>query len=599
MVVTRSGRRALAPVRDTKRGVNQTPLKTPRREGEEEDRCGRHGEQANQARRGEGAPVRVPGQVAVAFRAAPYAEGGQEGGGQEGEEEEVDAAPSLPPPQCVAAAAPTANGSSADESFGSDSTPSLSGIASGNNGAIFRLLPPATANPAAASPTIGLGRQLNSSYDSHGTEASATSAEAREFRAGAVALLREGNLSVEVEHDELVDALLEESFDGEDATHDTQELANEIEKLERIVELAETALEPIETKPSFDEVCPAATSETYEASVETVEEDEDEEEDLPSLDDFEIIGQLGKGGTATVFHAIQLDTGREVALKVVKMEDNGEDVMSEIDIHEDLCHPAIVELVDYFFTYERVCVETDDDSDDESEEDVKSLVMVLELVAGEALFDVIRDSDDGYLPEHVARRYMRDMIESVSYLHDVEIIHSDIKSLNFLVNGSKGVKLCDFGMSVRFHDVEIIGGSPSYMSPEHYFDHRVDTFSLGCILYEMLVGQLPYKVVDEDSDYSDESIRAHMESPVMDEFGHPKRQYIDLRCPHAYGERCRAGGALPPLVFPDHVSSEARNLIDSLMREDPEDRIGLDEVRDHYWFAVEDDLDAGVEVVEV
>lgn len=78
-----------------------------------------------------------------------------------------------------------------------------------------------------------------------------------------------------------------------------------------------------------------------------------------------------------------------------------------------LCHPAIVELVDYFFTYERVCVETDDDGDDESEEDVKSLVMVLELVAGEALFDVIRDSDDGYLPEHVARRYMRDMIESV------------------------------------------------------------------------------------------------------------------------------------------------------------------------------------------
>lgn len=151
--------------------------------------------------------------------------------------------------------------------------------------------------------------------------------------------MREGNLSVEVEHDDLVDALLEESFDGEDATHDThdtQELANEIEKLERIVELAETALEPIETKPSFDEVCPAATSETYEASVETVEEDEDEEEDLPSLDDFEIIGQLGKGGTATVFHAIQLDTGREVALKVVKMEDNGEDVMSEIDIHEDV-----------------------------------------------------------------------------------------------------------------------------------------------------------------------------------------------------------------------------------------------------------------------
>jgi len=469
MVVTRSGRRALAPVRDTKRGVNQTPLKTPGGKGKK--RTVVAGTASKPIKRVEEKVLLFasPAKSRSPFeqRRTPKGDRKEEG---DKKEEEVDAAPSPPPPQCVAAAAPTANGSSADESFGSDSTPSLSGIASGNNGAIFRLLPPATANPAAASPTIGLGRQLNSSYDSHGTEASATSAEAREFRAGAVALLREGNLSVEVEHDDLVDALLEESFDGEDATHDThdtQELANEIEKLERIVELAETALEPIETKPSFDEVCPAATSETYEASVETVEEDEDEEEDLPSLDDFEIIGQLGKGGTATVFHAIQLDTGREVALKVVKMEDNGEDVMSEIDIHEDLCHPAIVELVDYFFTYERVCVETDDDGDDESEEDVKSLVMVLELVAGEALFDVIRDSDDGYLPEHVARRYMRDMIESVSYLHDVEIIHSDIKSLNFLVNGSKGVKLCDFGMSVRFHDVEIIGGSPSYMSPEH------------------------------------------------------------------------------------------------------------------------------------
>lgn len=62
---------------------------------------------------------------------------------------------------------------------------------------------------------------------------------------------------------------------------------------------------------------------------------------------------------------------------------------------------------------------------------------------------------------------MANHLISSSYLHDVEVIHSDIKSLNFLVNGNKGVKLCDFGMSVRFHDVEIIGGSPSYMSPEH------------------------------------------------------------------------------------------------------------------------------------
>ena len=435
MVVTRSGRRALAPVRDTKRGVNQTPMKTPGGKGRKKTVV------AGTASK----PIKRVEEKVLLFASpaksrSPF-EQRRRTPKVEKKEEEADAKPSPPPPpQCVAPAAPTANGSSAEDSFGSDSTPSLSGIANGNNGEIFRLLPPTTANPTAASPRIGLGRQLNSSYDSHGTAASTTSAEAREFRAGAVALLREGNLSVEVEHDDLVDALLEESFDGGDATHDTQELADELEKLERIVELAETALEPIETKPSFDEVCPAVTSETYEASVETVEE----EEDLPSLDDFEIIGQLGKGGTATVFHAIQLDTGREVALKVVKMEDDGEDIMSEIDIHEDvslssgrvscaqallttlfradphtieillqLCHPAVVELVDYFFTYERVCVETDVESDDESTEDVKSLVIVLELVAGEALFDVIRDSDDGYLPEHVARRYMRDMIESV------------------------------------------------------------------------------------------------------------------------------------------------------------------------------------------
>ena len=327
MVVTRSGRRALAPVRDTKRGVNQTPMKTPGGKGRKKTVV------AGTASK----PIKRVEEKVLLFASpaksrSPF-EQRRRTPKVEKKEEEADAKPSPPPPpQCVAPAAPTANGSSAEDSFGSDSTPSLSGIANGNNGEIFRLLPPTTANPTAASPRIGLGRQLNSSYDSHGTAASTTSAEAREFRAGAVALLREGNLSVEVEHDDLVDALLEESFDGGDATHDTQELADELEKLERIVELAETALEPIETKPSFDEVCPAVTSETYEASVETVEE----EEDLPSLDDFEIIGQLGKGGTATVFHAIQLDTGREVALKVVKMEDDGEDIMSEIDIHEDV-----------------------------------------------------------------------------------------------------------------------------------------------------------------------------------------------------------------------------------------------------------------------
>ena len=411
MVVTRSGRRALAPVRDTKRGVNQTPLKTPGGKGRKAKKTVVAGTASKPIKRVE---EKVLLFASPAKSRSPLEPRRRTPKGKK-EEEEVDAAPRPPPPQCAAAAAPTANGPSTDESFGSDSTPSLSGVADGSNGngAIFRLLPPATDNSAGAGPTIGLGRQLNSSYDSHGTEASTTSTEAREFRAGAVALLREGNLSVEVDHDDLVDALLEESFDGEDATHDAQELADELEKLERIVERAETNLEPIEAKPSFDEVCPAVTSETYDASV---EEEDEEDEDLPSLDDFEIIGQLGKGGTATVFHAIELETGREVALKVVKMENDGDDIMSEIDIHEDLCHPNVVELMDYFFTYERVCVESEaesDDSDDESKEDVKSLVMVLELVTGEALFDVIRDSDDGYLPEHVARRYFRDMMESV------------------------------------------------------------------------------------------------------------------------------------------------------------------------------------------
>ena len=221
--------------------------------------------------------------------------------------------------------------------------------------------------------------------------------------------------------------------------------------------------------------------------------------------------------------------------------------------------------------------------------------MILELCDGKDLLAMAKEAPNRRLAEQAVADYFRGAIESLDYVHASECIHCDVKPSNFMLHRNK-VKLVDFGMAVRSEEREVIGGSPVYMSPEHLlawrafndnFDKRVDIYSLGVVLYELLVGFLPYEVIENAEDYAEYLIVSSMNKINI---GKNKREggekffqppMLDIRKLNDLGPV--EPFVFPALKFPEFVCEEAKDLISGLMETCPDKRMTLDEARSHAW----------------
>jgi len=171
---------------------------------------------------------------------------------------------------------------------------------------------------------------------------------------------------------------------------------------------------------------------------------------------------------------------------------------AERHILSQLEHPHIIKMYECF-------------------EEKTSLYIVLELCRGGELYERIatkaRQGAGGGLDEKTSRNIFRQMLYAVSYLHANRVVHRDIKSENFLLLGVPGtpeadtVKLCDFGTAAVLSEqkprsMERIG-TLSYTAPEIYAnrgaDVRADNWSLGVVLYVLLVGASPFRTSGNES----------------------------------------------------------------------------------------------------
>lgn len=196
---------------------------------------------------------------------------------------------------------------------------------------------------------------------------------------------------------------------------------------------------------------------------------------------------LGSGGTGTVFAAVDRKHDRRVALKVLRPEFSAsvgtQRFLREIHIAAGLTHPHIVPLFD-------------------SGEADGLLYYVMALVEGESLQELLDREDE--LPVARALKIAREVAEALSYAHDRDIVHRDVKPGNILLAGDHAL-LADFGVARAAVDtnVTLTGegiaiGTPAYMSPEQILgeqaiDARSDVYSLGCVLFEMLTGKRPFR----------------------------------------------------------------------------------------------------------
>ncbi|CAA6654889.1 unnamed protein product [Spirodela intermedia] len=188
------------------------------------------------------------------------------------------------------------------------------------------------------------------------------------------------------------------------------------------------------------------------------------------LEDYHVIELVGEGSFGKVYKGRRKYTG--------KSEKDIHNLRQEIEILRKLKHENIIEMLDAFETPQEFCV-------------------VTEFAQGE-LFEILED--DKCLPEEQVQAIAKQLVRALHYLHSNRIIHRDMKPQNILIGPGSVVKLCDFGfaraMSANTVVLRSIKGTPLYMAPElvreQPYNHTVDLWSLGVILYELFVGQPPF-----------------------------------------------------------------------------------------------------------
>ena len=202
---------------------------------------------------------------------------------------------------------------------------------------------------------------------------------------------------------------------------------------------------------------------------------------------YRVERQLGEGGMATVYLADDLKHERKVALKVLKPElaavVGAERFLAEIKTTANLTHPNILPLHD-------------------SGESDGFLYYVMPFIEGETLRD--RLEREKQLPVDEAIRIATDVAEALHSAHKQGVIHRDVKPANILLSEGRPL-VADFGIALavsaagggRLTETGLSMGTPYYMSPEQASADRdpsaaSDVYSLGCVLYEMLVGEPPY-----------------------------------------------------------------------------------------------------------
>ena len=205
-----------------------------------------------------------------------------------------------------------------------------------------------------------------------------------------------------------------------------------------------------------------------------------------TLGEYDIAGELGRGGMAVVFLAHDIQLNRKVAIKALLPEllfTEGMDrrFKQEARVAAKLDHPNI--LVIYGVR-----------------ESKDLLYIVTKLVDGRPLSAVLRHTD--VLPIAVAQYVIHQVADALNYAHGEGVVHRDVKPANIMVDRRGNLVVMDFGIAKAVDEANLtrtglVIGTPAYMSPEQCLAQRVtsaaDQYSLGTVAYELLVGRTPFR----------------------------------------------------------------------------------------------------------
>ena len=250
---------------------------------------------------------------------------------------------------------------------------------------------------------------------------------------------------------------------------------------------------------------------------------------------------LGKGGFAKCFEFINQENQHSSAAKIIPKKSlvksrAKQKLISEIKIHKSLHHPNIVAFEHYF-------------------EDSENVYLLIEICLNQTLNDLLKRRKK--LTELEVQCYAVQIIKALKYLQSHRVIHRDLKLGNLFISENMELKVGDFGLATKLEfDGErkrTVCGTPNYIAPEilegktgHSFE--VDVWSLGVIMYTLIIGKPPFETNNVKETY----------------------------------KRIKSGN----YAFPENaiISEPAKDLIQSILVLEPQKRPKLDEILSHEFF---------------
>lgn len=261
---------------------------------------------------------------------------------------------------------------------------------------------------------------------------------------------------------------------------------------------------------------------------------------IPISKEYTLGKTLGSGAFGTVRLAIHKATKQTRAVKVLKKSEQDINLLlREVEILSKLSHPNIMQIYEVF-------------------QDKSSFYIVSEYCKGGELFDIL--SNKGSLSEKETAYIMKQVLSAICYSHQNNIVHRDLKPENILLDENTKdmyIKIIDWGCAVSFSKDKKMSeadGTAYYIAPEvlkECYDEKCDVWSCGVILYIMLCGYPPFNGATDDEIF----------------------------------QRVREGVYDFPCEEWDHISKDAKELVQNMLKINPKERYSAAQCLTHPWFS--------------